>query len=44
MHKAVQEVKEKHVYQKVLMERIKIEKGAPPVEIRKADWQTKEMK
>jgi hypothetical protein len=27
MHKAVQEVKEKHVYQKVLMEKIKIEKG-----------------
>ena len=44
MHKAVQEVKEKHVYQKVPMERIKIEKGAPPVEIRKADRRTREMK
>src|ERR1700678_4388249 len=28
MHKAVQEVKEKHVYQKVLMEKINIEKGS----------------
>ena len=34
MHKAVQEVEERHVYQKVLMERINIEKGVPPVEIR----------
>jgi len=27
MHKAVQEVKERHVHQKVLMEKINIEKG-----------------
>ena len=38
MLKAVQEVKEKHVYQKVLMEKINIEKGVPLVEIRKVDW------
>jgi hypothetical protein len=27
MHKAVQEVEERHVYQKVLMEKINIEEG-----------------
>ena len=37
MHKAVQEAKERHVYQKVLMEKINIEKGIPPVEIRKIE-------
>jgi hypothetical protein len=37
MHKAVQEVEERHVDQIVLMEKINIEKGVPPVEIRKVD-------
>ena len=38
MHKAVQEVEERHVHQIVLMENINIEKGVPLVEIRKVDW------
>jgi hypothetical protein len=39
MHKAVQEVEERHVHQIVLMEKINIEKGVPPVEIRRVDRQ-----